>query len=254
MTPQRDPASPDPRLSAGLRPMPVTPPEAVGEVVREHVLIEDRDFLIERPAASDTLLDHPAVRAAFAADEYMPYWADLWPAARMLAKVIVREPWPVPPSGERLHALEIGCGLGLPGITAMAVGLRVTFSDYDATALAFAADNARLNGHDAFDTLQMDWRYPPHNLRVPVVLASDLVYAMVNIDPLVKLIARVLAPGGLCLLTDQDRVPSHFLREALRDVGLTYTTQTVRAGEPGGRRSKGTLYRVTRPVASGSRD
>jgi predicted nicotinamide N-methyase len=228
--------------------MPETPPEAIEETVREHVLIEDRDFLIDRPAASDKLLDHPSVRAAFAADEYMPYWADLWPAARMLAKTIVREPWPVPPSGERLHALEIGCGLGLPGVAALAVGLRVTFSDYDATALRFAADNARLNGFDAFATLQMDWRYPPAHFRVPVVLASDLIYEMRNVEPLVELVGRVLAPGGICLLTDQDRVPSHFLREALRDAALTYTTQTVRAGEPGERRVKGTLYRIRWPA------
>jgi predicted nicotinamide N-methyase len=234
-------------ISADTRPpMPETPPEAVVDVVRERVRIDDREFLLDRPAASDKLLDHPAVRAAFDVDEYMPYWADLWPAARMLAKAIVREPWPVPPSGDKLHALEIGCGLGLPGISALAVGLRVTFSDYDATALRFAADNARLNGFDAFDTLQLDWRYPPESLRLPVLLASDLVYEMRNVEPLVTLIGRLLAPGGLCLITDQDRVPSHFLREALRDAGLGYETQTVRAGEPGGRRVKGTLYRVTR--------
>ncbi len=233
---------------AGRPPMPETPAEAVREVVREHVLVEGREFFIERPAASDRLLENPAVQAAFAADEYMPYWADLWPAARMLAKLILREPWPAAPSGGKLHALEVGCGLGLPGVAALAAGLRVTFSDYDATALRFAADNAALNGLDDFDTLQMDWRYPPPGLRVPVVLASDLIYEMRNVEPLVGLIGRVLAPGGLGLLTDQDRVPSHFLREALGGAGLPFTTQAVRAGEPGGRRVKGTLYRITRPA------
>jgi predicted nicotinamide N-methyase len=226
--------------------MPETPLEAIQETIRDTVLIDDRSFIIEKPAASDKLPYHPALRDAFITDEYMPYWADLWPAARMLSKVILREPWPVPPTGEKLHALEIGCGLGLPGITALAAGLRVTFSDYDATALRFAADNARRNGFDAFDTFQMDWRYPPTNLKFPVVLASDLVYEMRNVEPIVELVGHMLAPGGLALITDQDRVPSHFLREALRNAGLSYETQTVRAGEPGGRRVKGTLYRVTR--------
>jgi hypothetical protein len=55
----------------------------------------------------------------------------------------------------------------------------------------------------------------------------------------------VLAPGGLCLLTDQDRVPAQALREALGDSGLSFTTKIVRAGEPGNRRFKGTLYRIT---------
>jgi predicted nicotinamide N-methyase len=224
-------------------PLPTTPPEAVAQRQRETVLIDGRSFVIDRPCDSDAVLDHPVVRAAFLADEYMPYWVDLWPAARMLAKVVLRESWPNG-SPEPLHALEIGCGLGLPGIAALSCGLRVTFSDYDATALAFAAANARLNGMHDFNTLHMDWRYPPTDKRFPLLLAADLIYEMRNVEPLVNLIRTLLAPEGICLLTDQDRVPSHVLRQTLADQGMPFTTQMVRVGEPGGRRLKGTLYRI----------
>jgi predicted nicotinamide N-methyase len=227
----------------GRIPMPETPLEALGEMVQETVIVEHKTFLIERPGESDRLLDHPTVSSAFAADEYMPYWADLWPAARMLAKVILKENW-ARPNGQPLHALEIGCGLGLPGIVALSMGLRVTFSDYDATALRVAADNARLNEFEDFDTLQMDWRRPPMDRQYPVLLASDLIYEMRNVEPLVQLIKQLLAPGGTCLLTDQDRVPSHVLRDRLTAEKMPFTTQMVRAGEPGGRRVKGTLYRI----------
>jgi predicted nicotinamide N-methyase len=223
-------------------PMPETPLEALGRVEREQVYVEGRTFLIDRPVETDRVLDHAAVQAALEASEYMPYWVDLWPAARMLAKWIVRQSWPA-----GLHALEVGCGLGLPGIAALAVGLRITFSDYDATALRFAAENARLNGFTEFDTLQMDWCFPPDGLQVPVLLASDLIYELRNVAPLVALIRKVLAPVGVCLLTDQDRVPSHVLRQMLSDAGLPFSTQMLRAGEPGGRRLKGTLYRITQP-------
>lgn len=221
------------------QPLPELPEEALGPIVRQTVIIEGREYVIERPDESDKLLDHPAVRSAFAADEYLPYWADLWPASRMLAKVIVREAWTA-----GVESLEIGCGLGLPGVVALSVGLHVTFSDYDPTALRFAANNARLNGFDHFQLLQLDWRYPPDGMRWAVVLASDLIYELRNVEPLVGLIRRVLQPGGVCLLTDQDRVPSHVLREALPAAGLQFTTQLMRAGEPGGRRYKGTLYRI----------
>jgi predicted nicotinamide N-methyase len=225
-------------------PLPETPLKALGPPVRETVVVDGYTFVIDRPGDSDRLLDHAAIREAFAADEYLPYWVDLWPAARMLAKVVVREPWE-----PGLRALEIGCGLGLPGIAALARGLRVTFSDYDATALRFAADNARANGFTDFDTRPLDWRDPPSDLRVPVVLASDLIYELRNVAPLVDLIQRVLLPGGLCMMTDQDRVPSHVLRQTLADEGFAFTTQAARAGEPGGsRRYKGTLYRITRPA------
>jgi predicted nicotinamide N-methyase len=231
--------------STARPPMPETPLDALGPTITEQVFVEDRTFAITRPSESDRLLDHPSVRSAFAADEYMPYWADLWPAARMLAKAILREKWT---PGQR--ALEVGCGLGLPGIAALAMGLRVTFSDYDATSLRFAADNARGNGLENFDTLQMDWRFPPENLQYPIVLASDLIYEMRNVAPLVALIKKMLEPGGVCLVTDQDRVPSHVLRDTLTAEGLPFTTKIMRAGEPGGRRLKGTLYRIAHPAGS----
>jgi predicted nicotinamide N-methyase len=222
-----------------LPPMPETPWDALGKMLREQVIIDEHTFLIQRPDESDKLLDHPAVRATFAVNEYMPYWTELWPAARMLAKVIVRETWP-----QGLTAIEIGCGLGLPGIAAQAKGLHVIFTDFDATALRLAADNSRLNGYTDFELLQVDWNYPPENLKVPVVLGSDLIYELRNVEPLVGLIKAVLAPDGVALVTDQDRVPAHALRDTLTREGLSFTTQVVRAGEPGGRRLKGTLYRI----------
>jgi predicted nicotinamide N-methyase len=225
--------------------MPETPLESLGGIVREEVFIEEKTFLIERPADSERILDHPAIRAAFAVDEYLPYWADLWPAARMMAKAIVREPWS---AGQ--HSVEIGCGLGLPGIAALAAGLRVTFTDVDATALRFAANNAALNGFDQFTTRQIDWRYPPDDLQAHVVIGSDLIFELRNVIPLVQLIKRLLAPGGVCWLTDQDRVPSNALRETLPQQGFEFTTQPMRAGKPGGQRVKGTLYKIRAKLPS----
>jgi len=222
-------------------PSPESVLDQLGPAIHEKVIVENREFTIARPSQSDRLLDLPAVHEAFKQDEYMPYWADLWPAARMLAKAILRENWA---AGQ--ETLEIGCGLGLPGIVALSAGLRVTFSDYDPCALRFAADNARLNGFDEFKTLLLDWRHPPAELRVPILFAADLVYEVRNVEPLVRFIRQVLAPDGLCLLTDQDRVPAQALRDSLAGEGLEYTTQLVRAGEPGGRRLKGTLYRIRR--------
>jgi predicted nicotinamide N-methyase len=215
--------------------------EHLGAIAREQVIIDGRTFLLDRPAESDRLAKHPAVRAAFEADQYVPYWADLWPAARMLAKAILRESWT--PGTE---ALEVGCGLGLGGVVALSMGLSVTFSDYDPCALRFAADNARLNGFNDFRTMQIDWRTPPE-LRVPVILASDLLYDVSIAAPLVGFLKCVLAPGGLCLLTDQNRIPPHHFTDLLNAEGWPFTTKLMRAGEPGGERHKGTLYRITRP-------
>jgi hypothetical protein len=92
--------------------------------------------------------------------------------------------------------------------------------------------------------MPLDWRCPPADLKVPVILGADLTYEARNIDPLVRLIRQVLLPDGICLLTDQDRTPAPLLREALGYAGLRYEPQVVRAGEPGGYRIQGTLYRI----------
>jgi predicted nicotinamide N-methyase len=221
------------------RPDPEAIRDVLRETVREQVTVEGRVFSIDRPARSETLLNDPAARAAFTVDEYLPYWAALWPAATMLSKAILREPWP--PGAE---ALEIGCGLGLPGIAALAAGLQVIFSDYDATALEFAAANARLNGFSDFRTMHLDWWSPPEGLQFPIVLASDLVYEPRNVEPLVSLLAKVIAPGGVCWMTEQERVPSRKLREALAGLGLPIEMRTARGEGPDGKRVKGTLYRI----------
>jgi predicted nicotinamide N-methyase len=219
--------------------LPETPVDALTEIIREEVFVDDRTFIISRPDESFGLLDHPYAKAAFNKDEYMPYWTDLWPAARMMAKIIARSKWP-----EGLTALEIGCGLGLPGVVALSKGLHVIFSDYDATAVRFAARNAELNGFTNFRTLQMDWRFPPQNLQVPLVLAADLIYERRNVTPVVQLIKKVLEPEGEALLADQDRIPARVLTDALTEEKLVYKTEVVRAGEPAGKRVKGTLYRI----------
>jgi predicted nicotinamide N-methyase len=231
--------TPEPFLTA-------TPSDAIPHLYREKVIVEEKVFLIERPGDSDRVIDHPAVREANRLDDYMPYWTDLWPASRMMAKAILREPWERFPlkTSDKVEALEIGCGLGLPGLAALSKGLRVIFSDYDETAVQFAANNARLNGFKDFRTLAFDWRHPPEGLKVPLLLASDLTYEERNVEPILLLIKAVLLPGGVCFLTDQDRTPAPLLRQRLGELGFKYTREMMRAGEPGGTRVKGTLYRI----------
>src|SRR5262249_60636803 len=77
-----------------------TPTESLGAPRRERVIIEDRTFLIDRPTDTSATLEP----AGGAAGRYMPYWVDLWPAARMLAKWSVKQSWPQ----ERLRAVEGG--------------------------------------------------------------------------------------------------------------------------------------------------
>ncbi len=60
-----------------------------------------------------------------------------------------------PSPGRRM--LEVGCGLGMTGVAALSQGIHVVFSDYDATALRFAAANALEHGFRDFELLPLNW-------------------------------------------------------------------------------------------------
>ena len=57
-----------------------------GPVVVTSVEIGGRAIRIVRPADPDQLLDDPAVLEWNRRDDYMPYWAYLWPGAYLLAE------------------------------------------------------------------------------------------------------------------------------------------------------------------------
>lgn len=219
--------------------LPTTPDSALGPTVRDTIVVGGRSFGVCRPDAVDRLLDDPELGASSAVEEYMPYWASLWSGALVLAEAVLQEPW----KESHLHALEIGCGLGLPGLAALARGMRVTFSDYDATALRFAAESARFNGFTDFQCLPMDWRWPPGDLQVPVILAADVAYDVQMFKPLASLIRRVLAPGGVCLMANGNRVQVPLLADALTVESLYWTLERSSPSAAGGTVG---LYRILR--------
>ncbi len=98
-----------------------------------------------RPCDPDLLLDDPLVTDWNQHDDYMPYWAYLWPAAYILADRVAREPKLKQQRAQSDDAgvLEIGCGLGLAGLVAVACGLHVQFTDYDEAPLDFVAQAPR---------------------------------------------------------------------------------------------------------------
>src|SRR2546430_15331547 len=65
--------------------------------------------------------DHEDVK-----DERIPYWADLWHSAIALGQHIVK----TNVIKKNMNVLEIGCGLGLPGIVAGKFSNQITFTDY----------------------------------------------------------------------------------------------------------------------------
>ncbi|HEX6021059.1 MAG TPA: methyltransferase domain-containing protein [Solirubrobacter sp.] len=166
----------------------------VHDLVEEVVGIGGRELSILRPRDVEALLDEEA----FEQDEFLPYWAELWPSALALARAV----------GVRaLHGartLELGCGLGLPSLAAAAAGGRVLATDWAIDAIELIERNAARN-RLTVETLCVSWTAPEPLLeRAPwdLVLASDVLYEERNGDALLPLLPRL---GGEIWLADPGR-------------------------------------------------
>src|SRR3954469_19171648 len=109
--------------------------ESRADLVEEIVPVGVGELRVLRPRDSEELLDEEA----FEHEEFLPYWAELWPSALALAKAVSARSL----GGRRV--LELGCGLGLVSIAAALAGARVLATDWSDDALRFTVANAARN-------------------------------------------------------------------------------------------------------------
>lgn len=170
-----------------------------GGWTEQEVTVQGRPFSLVLPASPDEVLfhleEHPEA-ASLGAD---PYWAQLWPTSLRLADAILQCAWP-----RGATAIELGCGIGLAGLAALAQGMRVTLSDYNPLAVSLALENARRNAFDQAEGLVLDWRSPPTR-KFDVILASDVIYDRQLHVPLVETIEALAHAQTVVWIADGGR-------------------------------------------------
>jgi predicted nicotinamide N-methyase len=135
------------------------------------------------------------------------------------------------------RVVELGCGVGLPAIVALARGAEVLATDHYEAALDFAAHNARLNTGRDLATALLDWHAPVTEAKdlgpFDLVLAADVLYETRNAPALAALIPRLLAPGGEVLLADPRRPAAPAFLGEMEGLGLRLSTQESVVGQEG---------------------
>jgi predicted nicotinamide N-methyase len=157
-----------------------------------------------RPPDAEQLIDE----AEFAVEEFLPYWAELWPAGLALAAAL-----PDRLRGRRV--VELGCGLGIPSLVAAARGARARATDWSQDALDLLQANAARNGL-RLETERARWDEPERlGSGWELVLAADVLYEHRNVPQLLALLPHL---GREVLLAEPGRPPAQaFFREAERD-------------------------------------
>jgi predicted nicotinamide N-methyase len=193
-------------------------------VVETPVRMVGRSLAILHPASAEDLIDEKD----FERDERLPYWAELWPSARVLGE------WLLGQRGQNRTLLELGCGSGLVSTCAALAGFNVTVSDYYDDAMLFAKVNAWRNSATPPNTVAIDWRNLPADLpRYDVVVASDVLYERTYGPVVASAIALTLAPAGVAWLADPGRVARDTFVRALGPAGLRITDRTAIAFREG---------------------
>ncbi len=148
-------------------------------------------------------------------EQNLPYWAEIWPSGVALADEVVAEPEAL----AGLRAFEIGSGIGITAAAALRAGADLTVADYAAAALTLCRANTLLNTGREPRTIRCNWRDPGDELLslapFPVVLAADVLYESRDVEPLLDLLERLVAPDGLLWLAEPGRaVARHFVQLA----------------------------------------
>lgn len=182
-------------------------------------------FELLHPRSADDLLDE----AEFDRDERIPYWAEVWPSARMLAEHVIQA------EGHGKRLLELGCGIGLASIAGVTRGFDATATDYHEEALEFVRYNALAAGLPGIGVRMVDWRQFPTDLGLfDLVIAGDVLYERPHSALVANAIARSLAPNGKAWITHPNRPPSVTFGDECRQRGLVTTSLGIVQRHQGG--------------------
>ncbi len=186
---------------------------------------------------------------------HAPYWSYIWPSGVVLAGVIARDPGAL--YGRRV--LELGPGVGVTAVAALQAGADLVVADAVPESLAFCAFNALEQVGIEPKTVRVDWRAPSSELFAvaaegfSLILAADVLYDVEDVEPLLALLDRIVAPGGELWLAEPGRPASKQLVTAIRERGWRGTHETCDSPWPDPLSPTNdvvTVHRLRQPSAS----
>ncbi len=172
---------------------------------------------------------------------HLPYWAELWDSAMGMGQVMVRidketgrhrdkerntesaappaslSPC-LPVSLSSASVLDLGCGMGLSGTVAAALGARVLFADIEPPALLFARLNS-LPWRRRVRARRVNWKKDRLGEKFDLILGADIVYERGQWEYLEPFWRAHVRPGGVVMLGEPGRQTGDLFTEWVRGRG-----------------------------------
>ena len=158
-----------------------------------------------------------------------PFWIRLWDAAMILSYVLGAQ---TETKGKRL--LELGAGLGAPGLAAAAAGFDVTLSDYENIIMDFQKVSAAASGLTNVEFSHLDWLNPPEIEPFDVLAGAEILFRDEFFEPLLNIFKTCLKPDGMIYLAHDSKRQSlgKFLKIAQADFDISLKEQSfIRDGQ-----------------------
>jgi predicted nicotinamide N-methyase len=163
--------------------------------------IANPDAVLDQVAAEEDRRERQRGRRLAEGELHLPYWAELWDSALGIGQYLVRRGDEI---ARPVSVLDLGCGMGLAGTVAAALGHRVLFADLEPPALLFASLNS-LPWRDRARTRRVNWRTDDLRERFELIIGADIVYEKAQWEHLDWFWRLHLAHDGIVLLGEPGR-------------------------------------------------
>jgi methyltransferase-like protein 23 len=152
---------------------------------------------------------------------HLPYGLLLWESAVALAQHLVQ----VPALVANKRVLELGAGVGLPGLVARTLGAEVWQTDRLEEAITLAELNARENDVGGVHRFCGDWEQWTDERRYDVILGADILYETAAHAALAAIVDSRVAPQGRVLFADPGRPQALAFLAKLENQGARFEVE-----------------------------
>ncbi len=134
----------------------------------------------------------------------MPYWAAVWESAAALGEMLQEKTGPCENALRGKSVLDLGCGMGLAGMVALAMGASVMMADNETDALLLARVNG-LAWPGRARVRRIDWNEDRLQESFDLIIGSDVLYERAQWDGFERFVRTHVRQGGCVWIGEPGR-------------------------------------------------
>jgi predicted nicotinamide N-methyase len=174
--------------------------------------IKEPDRVLDEACAEEDRRDKLKGQQRPGEELSLPYWAELWESAVGVGQFLAAHRASLP----HRSVLDLGCGMGLAGTVAAALGWSVTLADLERAALLFARLNTEPWRARA-RVRRLDWRVDQLDEKFDLILGADVLYDRAQWEHLDRFWQQHLNDEGEILLGEPGRQTGEMFTDWIRD-------------------------------------